>query len=352
MVDHIETYKLLRPKVEAFAERLKALLFDIAQTSKIDVHAIEARAKTIESFTEKLSRPGKTYRNPLEEINDLCGLRIILYYQEDVDKYCEAIRNEFIVDGSSSVDKRRELNSDQFGYISVHLVCQLSKDRVKLVEWRNYADLKVEVQVRTVLQHAWASISHALHYKREADVPYQFGRKLTRIAGLLELSDEQFSELRNQSEVLKSVISKSLHKNNLDVDINSIAISQFLASAKVVQDIENAARAVGFSIESEIEMEQLVMFCRGFRVQKLSQLQESLDVFADDALQFFRCFAVLEEQVGMNPRQVRGDRDHWCAIAVVAFFHNKWDTSFIADQGLWSQQYLENVLEAAKSIRS
>ena len=296
MADYVAAYKLLHPTIEVYSERLKALLFDIARNKKIHVHAIEARAKAIDSFAEKIARPGRSYKDPLSDITDLCGLRVIVYYQEDVDAFCAAIRSELQVDDAHSVDKRAELKSDQFGYISVHLVCQLSKQRSSLVEWQPYATLNAEIQVRTVLQHAWASISHALQYKSAADVPGQFSRKLSRLAGLLELSDEQFSELRIESQTLRSVVSASLGKNDLNVDVDSIAIAEFLDSSSVARNIGDAARVAGLQVSGDNHHNyQILVVCQGLGLNKLDAVNNSLAAFLGSAPMFFQRFSKLRK---------------------------------------------------------
>ena len=350
-MDHIDAYRKLRPIYESLSQRVQHLLQDVAKTNGIDVHAIEARAKTVDGFAEKLARPGKAYENPLEEVTDLCGLRVILYYQEDVDRFSKAVRDEFIVDDKRSVDKRNELRFDQFGYISVHLICQLHANRTGLLEWRNYKNLTMEIQVRTVLQHAWASISHALQYKSKADIPDQFVRQLTRIAGLLELSDEQFSDLRERTAALRVEIDRSLANSDLNVTVNSVALEQFIASSPLVAEIEEAARNIGFSVHDEYTSEQLATVCQGLNVTTLSELNGLLELFIPRAPKFFQYFSKLEAKGGMEAKDIRGDRDHWSAVAVVAMNHKTDGTAFVADDEIWGENYLKNVLRAAKQAR-
>ncbi|WP_313236181.1 GTP pyrophosphokinase [Delftia acidovorans] len=347
-----DEYKIQMPIYESLAQRLQGLLQDLAKTNEIEIHAIEARAKTLESFTEKISRPGKTYENPLQDITDLCGVRVILYYQEDVHRLSEIIREEFEVDDKRSVDKRTELRSDQFGYISVHIICKIKDNRSTLPEWRKYKDLHAEIQVRTVLQHAWASISHALQYKSKSVIPEQFTRQLTRIAGLLELSDEQFSNLKEKTTVLRTEVSKSLANSDLKVEINSVSLEQFLSTSSLVINIENYARVAGFDTmeilntnqltATILNTDQLTATCNAFEILKLSDLSALLDAFLSYAPSFFKIF----RKTRKGP--CSGDRDHWTAIAVVAMKSGSEKEKFIVDAGIWSHDYLADLLRAAK----
>src|SRR5205814_5224138 len=102
----------------------------------------------------------KSYGDQLNDIRDLAGVRVVTYYHDEVQTAADLLRGEFEVDAAHSLDKLAELDVDEFGYRSLHLVCRLTASRRELIEWSKYQDMWVEIQVRSVLQHAWASISH------------------------------------------------------------------------------------------------------------------------------------------------------------------------------------------------
>jgi hypothetical protein len=208
-----------------------------------------------------------------------------------------------------------------------------------------------EIQIRTVLQHAWASISHALQYKSKADIPDQFVRQLTRIAGLLELSDEQFSNLREKTAALRMEVDRSLANSDLKVTINSVSLVQFIASSPHVIEIKNAAKSVGFTTHDDITDDQLAAVCQGFGISELFELSALLESFLLHAPHFFQNFAKLETKDGINAKAVLGSRDHWSAVAVVAMNYKSGRETFITEDDLWSKRYLANVLRAAKQAR-
>jgi putative GTP pyrophosphokinase len=191
-------YRAIRGTCESMTGRLRSLVADLLAEAGIDVIQIESRTKDLDSFTEKISRKRAKYANPLTEITDLVGLRIITYYREDVAAVGEVLRGEFQIDATNSVDKAASLDPDRFGYSSVHYVVSLSPDRRRLVEWRPYAGMRAEIQVRTALQHAWSAVNHKLDYKSPTEVPRELRRRLFRLSALFELADEEFSELRDE----------------------------------------------------------------------------------------------------------------------------------------------------------
>lgn len=111
------------------------------------------------------------------------------------------LRDEFEV---LKEEDRRAIQPETFGYQSVHIVARLPERRRQLTEYRAFADFKIEFQVRTVLQHAWGVISHALDYKTEGDVPAEVRRTLFRVAALLETGDELFGAFRTEVERLRA----------------------------------------------------------------------------------------------------------------------------------------------------
>ncbi len=57
------------------------------------------------------------------------------------------------------------LQEERFGYQSIHYLVKLKGERARLAEYRNLKDGVVEIQIRTILQHAWAEIEHDIQYK-------------------------------------------------------------------------------------------------------------------------------------------------------------------------------------------
>lgn len=136
----------------------------------------------------------------LSDIKDMCGIRVITYYQSDVERVQALIMREFHVLEEQSHGAEA---AETFGYTSMHLIAQLDRRRQDLAEYLAYKDLVLEIQVRTVLQHAWAAISHKLDYKSQAEVPDRSRRKLFRVAALLETGDDLFESYRVDAEALR-----------------------------------------------------------------------------------------------------------------------------------------------------
>ncbi len=182
----LEEYRSNLPLFNETAGKVTAQIKEMLSNAGIIVAALESRVKTEGSLAGKLELKGSKYAS-LADITDILGLRVITFYIDDVDKVASGIERYFEVDWENSVDKRKLHEIDSFGYLSLHYIC-----RCDAMPYR------FEVQIRTVLQHAWANMNHDTGYKSGVEVPREYLRNLNRLAGMLELVDEQFSRIRTE----------------------------------------------------------------------------------------------------------------------------------------------------------
>ena len=116
-----------RAHYEAYAELLKSLL-----RRACEMHApmaqVQSRAKMPASFAEKCIRKYPQYEEPVFELTDLCGARVITHSQIEADKVCHFIRSQFTIDEANSEDTKERLQTSEFGYRSVHFVVQVPQD--------------------------------------------------------------------------------------------------------------------------------------------------------------------------------------------------------------------------------
>ncbi len=146
------------PNYNRLGENIKNALIQFLENENIDFSDVEYRIKTFQSFSKKLGR--KDYENPLSDVTDICGVRIINYYPSDLEKITTIINNEFNV--IESLNKQNEMDDDRFGYRSYHYVATIKKDWLVAPNYRGLEGLKFEIQARTILMHGWAAISHKL----------------------------------------------------------------------------------------------------------------------------------------------------------------------------------------------
>ncbi len=181
-------------------ERLQSVVMDqlgaLVRQSGIEVNSMESRIKAEASLAGKLRRKGHKYSS-LADITDIFGARIITFYNEDVDRIASMAEVLFEIDWANSVDKRRMHDFDSFGYNSLHYICRLPESLYSDPEMPELNQIRFELQMRTALQHVWSAIQHDIGYKSEIETPLEYHRNLSRLAGMLELADNEFSRIRN-----------------------------------------------------------------------------------------------------------------------------------------------------------
>lgn len=272
--EEVEKYKKVQPVYYSFTKKLHMLLGELFDSKGIDLVIMESRAKTVESFKGKIEREDKDYTDPLNEITDLSGVRIIAYYNSDVDEISNLIRKEFEIDEENSVDKRKIDEEDRFGYQSSHLVVSLSDSRKNLFEWSAFKGLRAEIQVRTVLQHSWAAIDHKLRYKTEELIPTYLKRKLYRLSALLELADEEFESIKKISYEKSEVTKNEVISSNLDIAIDRDSFQSYLENSNTLKRYISHLEELGFKIKRLHTESDVSISVRALKLAKVSTLQE------------------------------------------------------------------------------
>jgi ppGpp synthetase/RelA/SpoT-type nucleotidyltranferase len=230
--------------------KIKNLLEEILIGQRVQC-SLEYRTKEVIRFREKIARPGKAYVDPLNEVNDLSGVRIILRRKSDIQKVVQMLRKEFSIDETNSIYKGEELDVDQFGYTSIHLVVTDHPSRSSLTEWQIFSELKAEIQVRTILQHAWATISHSFDYKIKTDIPRRLRRRLFRLSALFELADEELDEITGQIELNLEKYRQQVMVNTEEVELNVDSLKAFIeTSLEVAYWNEYLRKNTGQKVES------------------------------------------------------------------------------------------------------
>ena len=203
--EQIEAYRQVQPRYQRTTAVIEQILKKACE--KIAPQAIiQTRPKSIPSFAEKAQRKKNKYRDPLQRMTDLSGGRVIAQSQEEVKAICEFIEQNFIIDAENSVDLGQRLKPSEFGYRSIHYIVQFKKGvfptaRVPVeITDDCYPDplnpMKAEIQVRTVLEHAWAGFVHDRVYKGAFAVPPKWERELAVLAGMVEQIDGSFSRIQ------------------------------------------------------------------------------------------------------------------------------------------------------------
>ena len=189
-IRYVESLKLY----EEYATRIRNLIQDLVELEGVEFYAIEGWAEKPAELLRALSG--------LEEKDlagvDLVTIRVLLRFPEDVLRIEEVVKSEFEIDEERSVPSSGLEDPYRFGYPAVVYILSLSNSRYKLREWEKYKDLTFRLELRTLLQEAWATIFPRVNQTVGATSEKKVTRELVLLAALLEKADQGFLSLRHE----------------------------------------------------------------------------------------------------------------------------------------------------------
>jgi putative GTP pyrophosphokinase len=195
LVEYEERYKTILIPV---AESLERLVVDHLRgpTSLPRIDRVSVRAKTAKSFMDKARKTtgsgAPRYTDPIGQIQDQIGARIIAFYKSDVAAVCERVMKFF----SRAEQQAKEPESEwEFGYFGMHFILALPGDAVPREISRSDAPPLFELQVRTLFEHAWSESEHDLVYKAPAPLTRDQLRRCAFTAAQAWGADRVFQEL-------------------------------------------------------------------------------------------------------------------------------------------------------------
>lgn len=262
----LEEYNTNLPRFKEIEQEVRDKLKKTLADSGLLVAAIESRVKAYDSLAGKLELKGHKYKS-LADLTDILGLRVITFYLDDVDKVASAVERLFTVDWENSVDKRKIHEIDSFGYLSLHYICSVPG-----------FPYRFEIQMRTLLQHAWANMDHDTGYKSGVEIPKRYMRSMSRLAGLLELVDDEFSKIRIELTDYRRRVQALVRSGNLnEVPIDGDTFRSYLE----LNPFGQLNKRIASMNQAEIQDDPLMPYLTVFKSLGLSTLGDITQVIKD-----------------------------------------------------------------------
>lgn len=180
-------YAERNPVFRGFLDKTEDIIRSTLDIATISVVNVTPRVKTQDSFMAKLARKSDKYKR-LEDCQDIAGCRVVCLTKLQVAEVVSALGPEFNV----IEDELRKSKKTEFGYETHHLLVEWDAVRLGHPEYARYAGLKCEIQVRTAFQEAWAALDHKVKYKPDSPPSPEVLHRISRIAALVELADEEW----------------------------------------------------------------------------------------------------------------------------------------------------------------
>ena len=275
----IEEY---RSNLQSFRDASASLIEKVRcalSSAGILVASVESRVKEESSLRGKLELKGAKYHT-LSDITDIVGLRVITFYIDDVDKVASMVERLFNVDWENSVDKRKIHEIDSFGYMSLHYVCAIPDSTYRF-----------EIQIRTVLQHAWANMSHDTGYKSGVEIPKRYMREMSRLAGMLELVDDEFSKIRTElSDYRRSVKALVASGNLAEVPLDGDSFKSYL-ELKPFAQLNKKIAAVNQAEIHEVSLMPYLSIFKALVFKTLGDIDNLIKNYSEGAYQI-ACYQI------------------------------------------------------------
>ena len=284
-------------------------LDEMVKEAGLSILGIEHRIKTVKSLAGKLERKGDDYYRKLEDLTDLAGARIICFFADEVDVLGKMVEKSFQIDMENSSDKRALMKADSFGYLSLHYICYLTPE---MGYPENICYKKFEIQIRTNLQHTWSAIEHDLGYKSEFGVPRVVVRQFARLAGLLELADDEFVRIRSRMQEYTEEIREKIAKGCADdVLIDLISLEEYVKKNQEMRSFLDELAEIcdsgnGPAEISEVSVDAYVQQLHWLGITTIGSLQTMLKDNRELALKLARRvlestdFDILSSSIGLR----------------------------------------------------
>ena len=243
MTETPDAYDAAVSGLDEFGTTLASALSSSLDKTTAIVHAIPWRVKSRDSAARKLLAKAKP-ENEYGALHDLLGMRVICLFENDLEQVGRVIESLLDVNAKESSDKRDRYEMNQFGYRSRHYVGQLSAQRISLPEYQKYSGMTVEIQVRSILQHAWAEVEHDLGYKPSRPLADKLRRRFSQLAAVMELADEQFSDLRATVELVEGPEAQRSAVSSESGELTVAELSAFIKRNTTVARLDAALATI------------------------------------------------------------------------------------------------------------
>lgn len=276
--DVLAEFDHMAPTLQSLCAKTKDLIEEFLQGSDVPFQSVQARVKNRKKLSEKYLNPEKQYKQ-LGDITDLAGLRVITYYPDEVDRVAEVIEQQFEIDQKNSVDKR-SIDIDRFGYSAINYICNHLGTRTALWEYQKFAGVRFEVQVTSILSHAWSEMNHGSYDLGESS-PLEVRRRFFQLKALLELAESQFVELRDKTANFERAVAIQVETKVVDLSLDAATLKSLIDQEPLISKVDQEIATLLGAIVSPTPPQSalLELWSRGARHLGLTTVQALRESF-------------------------------------------------------------------------
>ena len=211
--------------------------------------------------------------------------------------------------------------------------------------------MKAEIQIRTSLQDSWATVSHGLQYKVEADVPDSLKRKLFRLAGLFELADEEFLSIKFESKKRLNEVGQQLEQGQKNISIDFLSITQFLAKSTMMHEVINFAGSYNtFKIDqgllehyNKLDCSLVTAECARLKIETIEKLERELRRSEDGNQDFIKSIS--------KGRVWRVTSAFILFLLIIKAFPEKFEPNYMVSKYGWDYIIAKSMIQIANDLK-
>jgi len=219
---------------------------------------VQARAKSLQSFANKVMRTYGKYDNPVRDFTDLCGLRIIVQSADDIGPVCSLIKESFIINQGASFDVSGGLKIGAYGHRPIQYIGVINPDSImmtqegvsvpKTVLPDKTSPMWVEIQVRRMLEHIWLDYRNEMMIRNTLKLPGRLRRELSSIAPLLENADALMEKIAKTIKKYTSSYESYLSPEEIldEISIQQVILEHAPGDFKTAHKIGQLYIALGY----------------------------------------------------------------------------------------------------------
>jgi hypothetical protein len=217
---------------------------------------------------------------------DVVGFRIITYYSDELDVIAEIIGREF--SELRPREDKRIGSPDTFGYSAIHFDCGYLQGRLSGTEYKRFSDARFEIQVTTILGHAWAEMHHPWY--DESDSPTEEVRRFHRLAAVLELAEQEFLEIRKKKDSRQRSASVRVAAKAPGTPVTPESLIAFIEESEFVKQTDSkVAEVIGAQTSTRPNgrvLKIMADFLTAIGIDTIQQVEDNLRDRGEAAVEF------------------------------------------------------------------
>ncbi|MBF0422621.1 MAG: RelA/SpoT domain-containing protein [Magnetococcales bacterium] len=192
----VSEYLKEKDTYDEFLVGMTVIIREIARVNKFDTYQVHGRVKDLGNLVRKIATMTEGTMTSVREIGDLMGVRVVVFYSQEIPLLIDKITENFSVLENHDPKFLMEADPVYPGYPMHRMIVQIAENRRKLIEYERFVGYKFEVQICSIMQHAWEKTEKSLGYFNKA-FPKEKVREYTQLAYLMELYDGELNLVRD-----------------------------------------------------------------------------------------------------------------------------------------------------------